>query len=111
MPLTIAAIRTGTDPQGPLPEGSFHRTLDEQIVCQKCDATYNLVADYEQSTTKFFEEDSRRYLQLLRKTIAMGHIQGHKFSHFETNGVVVQAITKSDGPVELGAKPRRAGVE
>jgi hypothetical protein len=107
MPLTIAAIRTGTDPLGPLPPGSFHRTLDEQIICHKCDATYNLVADYEQSTTKFFEDDSRRAIALLKKTISMGHVHGHKFSHFETNGVVVQAITKADGPVALGARPER----
>jgi hypothetical protein len=107
MPLTIAAIRSGTDPQGPLPPGSFHRTLDEQIVCQKCDATYNLVADYEQSTNKFFEEESRRAIMLLKKTVVMGHGVGHRFSHFETNGVVVQAITKTDGPVELAARPAR----
>lgn len=111
MPLTIAAIRTGTDPQGPLPEGSFHRTLDEQIVCQKCDVTYNLVADYEQSTNKFFEEDARKLILLLKKTIFMGHAHNHRYTHLETSGVVVRSVTKDGDTLNLPAKPRRAGVE
>ena len=46
MPLTIAAIRTGHDPVGKLPEGAFHCQLEQQIICPKCDATYNLIVDY-----------------------------------------------------------------
>jgi hypothetical protein len=92
MPLTIAAIRTGTDPAGPLPEGSFHRWLDDPIACPKCDATYSLVADYVQSTSKFFDEDSRRLIPMLRKAIFLGHSNGHKTTHFETSGVTVRPI-------------------
>ena len=92
MLLTLAAIRSGTDPQGPLPPGSFHRTLDEQIVCPKCDATYNLIADYDQSTSRFFPESSRRPILMLRKAIFLGHTDDHRTTHFETSGVVVQRI-------------------
>ena len=45
MDLTIAAIRSGTDPIGKLPPGAFHRWLDEPINCPKCEASYNLVAE------------------------------------------------------------------
>ena len=93
MNLTIAAIRSGTDPCGPLPPGSFHRTLEDQITCPKCDATYNLVVDFAEATNKFFPEASRPLLLLLKKAIFMGHSANHRVSHFETSGVVVRAIT------------------
>lgn len=89
MSLIIAAIRSGTDPAGPLPIGSFHRWLEEPIYCPKCDATYNLVVDYDKSVNKFFVEDSRRHLSMLRKAVFQGHGGDHHVTHFETNGVAV----------------------
>ena len=93
MPLTIAAIRSGTDPQGPLPPAAFHRTLEDQLTCPKCDATYNLVADYEQSTNRFFAESSRPMILMLKKAIFMGHASNHRVTHFETSGVIVREIS------------------
>jgi len=98
MQLTIAAIRTGTDPQGPLPPGAFHRTLDTQITCPKCDATYNLVADYDQSTSRHFEESARKLLLMLSKAVFLGHANDHRISHFETSGTIVRAITPNPPP-------------
>lgn len=92
MSLTIAAIRTGHDPVGKLPEAAFHRWLDTQLVCPKCSATYNLVCDYNASIGRFFEEESLRLVQLLRKAIFLGHTDGHKVFHFETSGVVVTSF-------------------
>jgi len=109
MPLTIAAIQSGTDPKGPLPEGAFHRTLDEQLTCPKCSVTYNLIADYDESTGRFFEEESRRFILLLKKTIHMGHVHEHKITHFETNGVVVRAV---GAPLDLPKpKPEEAPLD
>lgn len=108
MSLVIAAIRSGTEPQGPLPPGAFHRTLDEQFCCPKCQATYNLIADFDESTNRFFGESSRPLLLLLKKAIFMGHSDEHRVTHFETSGVVVRAI----GPAaELVAakRSRRVG--
>lgn len=93
MSLLLAAIRTGTDPVGKLPEAAFHHWLEDQLTCPKCDATYNLVCDYNASVSRFFEENSRRHLQMLRKAIFLGHGGGHRVSHFETNGVVVTSHT------------------
>ena len=36
---TIAAIRSGTEPVGRLPEGAFHRTLETALCCPKCDVS------------------------------------------------------------------------
>jgi hypothetical protein len=93
MSLVIAAIRTGHDPVGKLPEAAFHRTLEMQIVCPKCDATYNLVVDYNLSIGRFFEEESRRPIMMLRKAVMLGHSNGHRVAHFETAGVVVTSHT------------------
>ena len=98
MSLTIAAIRTGHDPVGKLPEGAFHRWLDSQVVCPKCDATYNLVCDYDASIDRFFDRDSRRLIMMLKKAIFMGHGDGHWVVHLETSGVVVKSF---------GEPPRR----
>ena len=89
MPLILAAIRTGHDPVGKLPEASFHTQLDQQIVCPKCDAAYNLIADYTASVGRFFAEQSRPLVQKLRKAVFQGHFDGHRVIHFETNGVAV----------------------
>ncbi len=106
MSLTIAAIRTGHDPVGKLPDGAFHTTLDRQLVCPKCDATYNLVVDYAASIGRFFEKDAHRLILMLQKAIHLGHGNGHRCSHFETSGVVVT----SHLPERLGSseetKPR-----
>ena len=93
MNLTIAAIRSGTDPVGKLPEAAFHRWLETQLGCPKCNVSYNLVVDWEQATSRFFEEDSRGLIRMLKKAIQMGHSSGHRVTHFETAGVVVKSIT------------------
>ena len=98
MSFVIAAIRTGHDPIGPLPQGAFHRWLDDQVICPKCSATYNLVCDYNASVGRFFEEESRRLILLLRKAIFLGHGNGHKVSHFETAGVVVTSFLPEKKP-------------
>ena len=85
----IAAIKAGTDPVAPLPVAAFHRTLEEPIYCPKCEATYNLAVDYDWAISRHFENESRRHVALLRKTITRGHGVGHHITHFETNGVVV----------------------
>jgi hypothetical protein len=103
MGLVIAAIRTGHDPVGRLPEGAFHRQLDLQLICPKCDATYNLVVDYAQSVGRFFEEESRRPIMMLRKAIMQGHWNGHRVAHFETAGVVVTSFGE---PAEQKAKAK-----
>ena len=98
MSLTLAAIRTGTDPIGKLPEGAFHHWLEEQLICPKCDATYNLVCDYNAWVGRRFEEESRKSIMLLKKAIFMAHGSGHRVSHFETNGVVVSSHVAAPQP-------------
>ena len=106
MPLLIAAILTGTDPVGPLPEASFHRTLEDQLICPKCDATYNLVVDYDQAVGRFFEQESRALITMLRKAIFRGHGFGHRITHFETNGVIVKTYPPVNQPAP-GQAPER----
>jgi len=89
--MILAAIKSGTDPVAALPPGSFHRWLEEPIYCPKCEATYMLVADYDWAISRHFEEESRRHIAMLRKTITRGHAAGHRITHFETNGVAVNA--------------------
>jgi uncharacterized C2H2 Zn-finger protein len=93
MHIVLAAIRSGTDPAAPLPLAAFHRWLEEPIYCPKCDAAYLVVADYAQTVNKFFAQDTRRHLSMLRKAVFQGHGAGHRISHFETNGVIVQEHT------------------
>lgn len=85
----IAAIKSGTDPVAPLPPGAFTRTLEDNIYCPKCDVYYLLIADYEASVNRYFPQETRRHLSLLKKAVMMGHDYGHRVTHFETNGVVV----------------------
>ena len=99
MKLKIAAIRSGTDPVGKLPAGSFLKTLEVQLGCPKCDVSYNLVVDWEQATSRWFEDDSRGLIRMLKKAIQMGHGSGHRVSHFETSGVVVKSITSREPDV------------
>jgi len=91
--LTIAAIRSGTDPVGKLPEAAFHRTLETALGCPRCDVSYNLVVGWEQASSRWFDEESRGLIRMLKKTILMGHGSGHRVSHFETSGVVVKSYT------------------
>lgn len=112
MSLTIAAVRSGTEPVGELPPGSFHRWLDEPILCPKCNVVYNLVVAWDQATSRFFAEESRPLILKLRKAIFMGHGDGHRVTHFETSGVVVTSITKAaekaaSAPVPV-ERPERA---
>ncbi len=92
MPLRIAAIRSGSDPVRRLSGGSFHRALETPLICPKCDATYNLMVDYDQSIDRWFPEDSRPLITLLAKAIFMGHSTDHRVTHFETEGVIVESI-------------------
>lgn len=87
--MIIAAIRSGTDPAAPLPPASFHRWLEDPIYCPKCEATYMLVASYDDAISRHFANDSRRHLQMLRKAVMLGHATDHRITHFETNGVIV----------------------
>jgi len=106
MSLIIAAIKSGTDAVGPLPPASFHRTLEEPIYCPKCDATYNLVVDYEAAVSRHFEQDSRRHITMLRKAIFAGHSTDHRVTHFESNGTIVTPHVPEPKPVPLaGMKP------
>lgn len=101
MSLTIAAIRSGTDPQGALPPGAFQRTLDDQLACPKCNVVYNLIADFDETNDRFFPEASRPLVLLLKKAVFMGHGDGHRVTHFETSGVIVRAI----GPSASAKRP------
>lgn len=93
MNLRIAAIRSGSEPIRKLSGGSFPRTLENQLTCPKCDATYNLIVDWDQSSSRWFAEESRPLIQLLAKAIFMGHGASHRVTHFETAGVVVESVT------------------
>ena len=108
MSLVIAAILSGHDPVGKLPEAAFHRTLETQIHCPKCEATYNLVVDYEAAIGRFFEEESRRPIMMLRKAIMLGHSNGHRVVHFETAGVVVTSHTLPPQTIPAQSVPGRA---
>jgi hypothetical protein len=88
----IAAIRSGTDPVGKLPEAAFHRWLETPLGCPKCDVSYNLVVDWEWACGRWFEEESRGPIRMLKKAIQMGHGAGHRVTHYETSGVVVRSF-------------------
>ena len=107
MKLKIAAIRSGTDPVGKLPSGSFPKTLEMQLGCPKCDATYNLVVDWDQAGDRWFHESSQPLIRLLKKAIFMGHGDDHRVTHFETEGVVVTsfALPRPSLQVPSGGKP------
>ncbi|HWW97930.1 MAG TPA: hypothetical protein VNY74_09535 [Edaphobacter sp.] len=93
MNLRIAAIRSGSEPVRKLSSGSFHRWLETPLACPKCDATYNLAVDWDQSTDRWFPETSRPLITLLKKAIHMGHSTNHRVTHFETEGVIVESVT------------------
>jgi hypothetical protein len=104
MPLTIAALRTGHDPVGKLPPGAFHTQLDRQISCPRCDATYNLLVDFDASVSRHFERESHRLILMLEKAIRLGHGDDHRVAHFETSGVVVTSFLPPGA--EEAEKPR-----
>ena len=97
MAKTIAAIRAGTDPVGELPDGAFHKWLEDPLRCMKCDVTYNLVADWDWATSRWFEEEARGPIRMLKKAIQTGHGSGHRGTHLETSGVVVRTVTSPAG--------------
>ena len=106
--LTIAAIRSGTEPIGKLPEAAFHRTLETQLGCPRCDVSYNLIVGWEQASSRRFEEESRGLIRMLKKTILMGHSTDHQVSHFETSGVVVNSYevkSQEDSAPAICPKP------
>jgi hypothetical protein len=47
---------------------------------------------------RFFESESRRLVQLLKKAIFLGHGNGHEVLHFETAGVVVTGFLPPKTP-------------
>ena len=98
MNLRIAAIRSGSDPVRKLIGRSFHRVLENQLICPKCDATYNLMVDYDQSNDRWFTEDSRPLIKLLAKAMFMGHSTDHRITHFETEGVIVERLSHPIAP-------------
>jgi hypothetical protein len=63
-----------------------------------------LVVDYDWAVSRHFENESRRHITLLRKTIFRGHSHGHHITHFETNGVVV-TLHAAPVPAVLPAPP------
>jgi hypothetical protein len=77
---------------GKLPEAAFHRWLESPLTCPKCDVSYNLVVDFDKATSRWFEEESRGPIRLLKKAIHMGHSSGHRVTHFETSGVIVKSF-------------------
>ena len=95
MAKTIAAIRSGTDPVGRLPAAAFHKWLEEPVRCAKCDVTYNLVTDWDWAVSRWFAEESRGPIRMLKKAVQMGHGSGHRVTHLETAGVVVGSVTES----------------
>jgi hypothetical protein len=95
MNLRIAAIRSGSEPVRKLSTGSFQRWLETPLACPKCDTTYNLAVDWDQSNDRWFPESSRPLITLLKKAIMMGHSTDHRVTHFETEGVIVESVTSS----------------
>jgi len=94
---TIAAIRSGTEPVGKLPEAAFHKWLEDPLRCAKCDVTYNLVADWDWATSRWFPEESRGPIRMLKKAVQTGHGSGHRMTHLETAGVVVRSVSEPAG--------------
>jgi hypothetical protein len=94
MNLRIAAIRSGSDPVRKLSPRSFTRWLEDPLTCPKCDVTYLLAVDWDQSNDRWFPETSRRHITLLKKAIHLGHSTNHRVTHFETEGVIVDSITQ-----------------
>lgn len=97
MAKTIAAIRSGTEPLGNLPTAAFHKWLEEPLQCSKCDVTYRLVADWDWAISRWFPEESRSAIRMLKKAVQMGHAAGHQATHLETAGVVVRIVTAEGG--------------
>ena len=91
MKLKIAAIRSGADPQGPLP--GMPRWLPEPLVCPRCEVTYNLVADWDDAHGRFFEQEAAPLIQRLRTAVVLGHASRHKAAHFETTGSGVTVVS------------------
>ena len=92
MPLTIAAIRSGTEPCGKLPGGAFHRWLETPLACPRCEVTYNLAVDWDQAQDRWFAEESPALIQRLRKAVLMSHGTHHRVTHFETSGATVISV-------------------
>ena len=82
-----------------------HLAVHNGCTCPKCEATYNLVVDYDWAISRHFENESRRHVAMLRKSITRGHSVGHHVTHFETNGVVVVGH-RPEATQELPAMPR-----
>jgi len=98
MPLRIAAIRSGTDPVRRLRIHSFPRVLEQHILCPKCDVTYTLTVDWDESNNKWFPEASRPLITLLKKAVHLGHSTNHRVTHYETEGVIVESLRPEPPP-------------
>jgi hypothetical protein len=95
MKLKLAAIRSGADPQSPLP--AMPRWLPEPLACPRCDVTYNLVADWDQAHDRFFDSEAAPLIQRLRTAVTLGHSKGHRAAQFETTG---SGITAFEAPAD-----------
>jgi hypothetical protein len=93
MNLRIAAIRSGSEPVRKLRVSTFARILEQPLACPKCDATYNLAVDWDQSNDRWFPETSHPLIALLKKAIMMSHATDHRVTHFETEGIIVENVT------------------
>ena len=73
----IAAIRSGSEPVGRLPEGAFHKWLEDPLRCSKCDVTYNLAEanaklakkQYDVVVTDLVMEGRREGLDVMREAL------------------------------------------
>jgi hypothetical protein len=54
------------------------------------------VVDWERATSRWFDEESRGLIRMLKKAIQMGHTTDHRVTHYETSGVVVKSFLKGD---------------
>lgn len=90
--LWLAAILSGTDPVRKLPDAAFHRQLDQTVSCPKCHIVYNLIADWDHSIDRWFNDESRPLIRMLAKAVQLGHFNNHRVTHFQTRGVRVEGV-------------------
>ena len=92
MNLRIAAIRSGTEPVRKLRVNTFARVLEQPLACPRCDTTYTVAVDWINPTTAGSPKPPAPHHPPL-KNHHHGHGAGHRVTHFETEGVIVESIT------------------
>ena len=70
--------------------------METPLGCPKCNVSYNLVVPWDDAVSRFFEDESRGPIRMLKRAIQMGHASGHRVSHFETSGVILRSFTAKD---------------